>query len=88
MAISDIILSRSMTSQELTSRSDSADKPEMAGEWAAFVHNIVSELTRENVALTYELNNVRISVPGSSGTSDKAQWIVEGSITIRGTKGH
>jgi hypothetical protein len=64
---------------------------EMAGEWADFVLNVVSQLTSENVALTYYLNNVRISVPGSAGNgsedSGRAHWIVNGSITVRGTKG-
>ncbi|AFU58574.1 hypothetical protein Ngar_c16410 [Candidatus Nitrososphaera gargensis Ga9.2] len=44
-------------------------------------------MTRENVALTYELNNVRIAVPGSlNNRSEQAQWIIDGSITVRGTR--
>ena len=74
-----------MTSQELTRNATDQDMPV---EWASFVHNVVSQLTNDNVALTYDLNNVEIAVPGSSSSgSEKAQWIIDGSITVRGTKG-
>lgn len=80
-----------MTTQETSRREESSNiQTQMPTEWAAFIHNVVSQLTQENVALTYELNNVKIAVPGSSndrGASEKAQWIIDGSITVRGTKG-
>ncbi|GEM_PF-3693243 len=75
-----------MTSQELSR--NATDQQDMPIEWASFVHNIVTQLTSENVALTYDLNNVRIAVPGSSSNgAEKAQWVIDGSITVRGTKG-
>ena len=78
-----------MTSQELSGNQDRSQSglPEMPTEWATFVHNIVTQLTRENVALTYDLNNITIAVPSSSSKDSKAQWIINGSITIRGTRG-
>lgn len=61
----------------------------MPVEWASFVHDVVTQLTQENVALTYDLNDVKIAVPGSSNErgSEKAQWVIDGSITVRGTRG-
>jgi hypothetical protein len=58
-------------------------------EWASFVHDVVTQLTQENVALTYDLNSVKIAVPGSANHrgSEAAQWVIDGSITVRGTKG-
>ncbi|MEW6604424.1 MAG: hypothetical protein AB1351_07005 [Thermoproteota archaeon] len=59
----------------------------MPAEWATFFHNVVTQLTQENVALTYDLNNVKIAVPGSSNDDrEKAQWVIDGSITVRGTR--
>ena len=77
-----------MTTQEM-STNRTTRQSQMPVEWASFVHDIVTKLTQENVALTYDLNNVKIAVPGSSNDrgSEKAQWIIDGSITIRGMRG-
>ena len=74
-----------MTTQEISRSGQTTDMPT---EWATFVHNVVTQLTTENVALTYDLNNVKIAVPGSSNNpAEKAQWIIDGSITVRGARG-
>ena len=77
-----------MTAQEMT-RNEANSQPQMPTEWATFIHNVVTQLTQENVALTYDLNNVKIAVPGSSNDNgaEKAQWVIDGSITVRGARG-
>lgn len=76
-----------MTTQEI-SRHEAGNQTQMPAEWATFVHNVVTQLTQENVALTYDLNNVKIAVPGSSNDNgaEKAQWVIDGSITVKGSR--
>ncbi|MEO1256219.1 MAG: hypothetical protein AAFY41_15225 [Bacteroidota bacterium] len=55
--------------------------------WPELAIGLYDKLTGRNAKITYEFENMNVQVPSGTGSNDKADWNLNGKLTISTTEG-